>query len=118
MSRLLAPLTAALTLLVAAPAGATLTFAPPRSLPGVGAPVVSLRAADLDGDGRQDFVAGDGGGRVTRGLGTADGGFATTTLAVGSSDARLALGQFNADGRPDAVVSDPGANRIWILLND
>lgn len=78
----------------------------------------SLVVADLNGDGKLDLVEGNGinldGGSTTLAifLGNGDGTFARTTTSpttIGSPQS-IAVADFNADGKPDLVVTNYSSN--------
>jgi FG-GAP-like repeat/FG-GAP repeat len=85
-----------------------------RAIP-LGAPQQSL-LADFDGDGHLDVLGAQYDGAITLFQGAGDG-----SLRVGASvvppngTARMALGDFNEDGRPDAVV---GSLTSQLVLGD
>jgi hypothetical protein len=83
--------------------------------------LTSVAAADFNGDGRLDLIAGDAqGGTVQLLRGNGDGTFQTPlAFGAGPSMGPLAVGDFNADGHPDlAAVNEDGTNSISVLLND
>lgn len=85
------------------------------SILAAGINAVGVAIGDLDGDGRPDIVAanagnasagGAGGASVTLLRQTSAGQFVATDIPVADGARRLAIGDLNADGRPDiAVVS-------------
>ncbi|WP_353063267.1 FG-GAP-like repeat-containing protein [Tunturibacter psychrotolerans] len=91
---------------------APLTTIPPYG-PGVpGAPVF----VDLNGDGLTDILAVDFGGNLIASLGRGNGSFTTTTHNTGGTQPQVSFsspvivsGDFNGDGKPDAIVILPGA---------
>jgi len=85
--------------------------------------------ADIDNDGRNDVLtlamvqaAGYGSeeGRFLAYLQTATPGVfaAPVTYSVGQYPWRAALADIDGDGRPDLVITDPGANTVWLVLQD
>jgi hypothetical protein len=130
---LLAPALSALLLAAGAPAARAVTalpFDPPHTY-AVGAGVTdprSLLAADLDGDGRLDLVAGDRNaddGRVTVLRNTGGGTFGAplggpfATGTTGSGVGAIAAGDLNGDGRPDilaTLATGAGAGDQLVLL--
>jgi hypothetical protein len=81
---------------------------------------------DLDGDGNADLVTGSIGYRrysimspslVSVLPGNGDGTFgASTYYASGTGPVSLAVGDVNADGRPDLVTADNDSNMVSVLL--
>jgi len=105
-------------------------FLAPVSYP-AGTEPLSVRIADLNADTRPDLVLvneGPGlGGQGTAGLSVLlqDGVqpavfLAPVTYAAGSRPVHLAVGDLNADSRPDLVVADAGGHRgaVKVLLQD
>lgn len=97
------------------------TFQPVQSY-AAGVSPVSLAAADLNGDGRLDLVATDIAnlsGTVTVLLGNMNSGSAryqpATNYAVGANPARLAVADFNNDGKDDVAVANSGSASVSIL---
>src|SRR5262249_17627246 len=74
-----------------------------------GPPLGPLIAADFNGDGKLDLSIG---GRVL--LGSGDGSF-SAPLEVGRATWST-TGDFNRDGKPDLVLSDPIAGTLSIFL--
>jgi hypothetical protein len=72
--------------------------------------------ADLNGDGLTDVLAADFGGNLIAALGRGNGRFAVTAQNTGSTQPQgspmtpvIASGDFNGDGKPDAIIILPGA---------
>jgi uncharacterized protein (TIGR03437 family) len=77
------------------------TMAPGISIPFSGVSPVVLVAADLNGDGKLDLVAGDA---VL--LGHGDGTFAAPLVLPNGTGPSLTVGDINGDGIPDIISSD------------
>ncbi len=78
---------------------------------------LGLAVADLDGDGKLDLATATPDGASVL-LGSGDGTFAPPTLFPGIVAAdEIALGDLNADGRPDLAVVETQTNRIAVFLN-
>jgi len=87
----------------------------------------SLAAADLNGDGRLDLVmafATDSGVKVVALLGHGDGTFSVGTPVLVASDfwtggpLDVAVGDFDADGKPDVVTANSDAESVTMLLGN
>jgi hypothetical protein len=77
----------------------------------------TVAAADFNRDGKFDVVTAAG--TVSVLLGNGDGTFAPPfDHAAGSLPTRVAIGDFNGDGRPDVAASNAGSNTVSVLLND
>ena len=106
------------------PAGAVaLSFAAQQTFT-VGANPISLAVGDFNGDGRPDLaVANHDSDTVSLLLDTTAAGATTASFAsqqtfnVGSLPYSVAVGDFNADGRPDLVVANEGVGSVSVLLN-
>ncbi|MFD9412495.1 FG-GAP-like repeat-containing protein [Streptomyces sp. NPDC059989] len=90
---------------------------------GVGAPRSDLRWADLNGDGRDDYLVLDGQGRIRAWLndGPAPGSgwnwkwTGEVASGVGATRDQVRLTDLNGDGRADyLVVDDQGRARAWL----
>lgn len=79
-----------------------------------------VAVADVNADGRPDIVtANTDGNTIGVLLGQASGGFAAVALynaGAASQPVGVALGDVNADGRPDIVVSNSGTSMVGVLL--
>jgi hypothetical protein len=110
-------------LLNTTPAGsASLSFAPAQSF-AVGAAPRGLSMGDFNGDGRPDLVVSNNNdGTVSVLLNTMPAGASTPTFAAqqtfatGSIPQRVAVGDFNGDGRPDLAVG-LGNTAVAVMLN-
>jgi hypothetical protein len=82
---------------------------------------VGVALADLDGDGKLDISVVNKGSNtlsVFRNNSTTDISFATKVdLTTGTSPQSVAVGDFDADGKADLVVTNPGAASISIFQN-
>jgi hypothetical protein len=76
--------------------------------------------ADMNGDGKLDYMtANTGGTDVSLLLGNGDGTFhAQTTWTVGSGPHGLALLDANGDGALDIATANTGANNVALLINN
>ncbi len=94
----------------------------------VGVLLRDLSMADLDGDGKQDLVVADrgynppydGSGGISVLLGNGDGTFGADfrlPLLLSSGVARVAIGDFNGDGKQDLVSVTPDGE-VNLLLGD
>ena len=86
----------------------------------------SVAVADFNTDGTPDLVVANQGvnhdvsvllNTTTTGATTST--FSTTqiTLPVGTIPYSVAVGDFNADGKPDLAVTDYNGGLVWVLLN-
>jgi hypothetical protein len=83
---------------------------------------ISVAVADFNGDGTADLIvvasgyySGRAGANVLEGVG--DGTFkAPVSYAVGAQPWSVAVGDFDRDGTPDAVIANYRSNNVTILL--
>ena len=78
---------------------------------------ISIAAADLDGDGRQDLVTADrDSNAISVLLGRGDGSFRPEIrVPVAGGPRALALGDFNGDGRRDVAVVNVTTSEVAVL---
>jgi uncharacterized protein (TIGR03437 family) len=84
---------------------------------------VSVAAADLNGDGKPDFVtSNNGSGDVSVFLGQGNGAFQAlapykvATTAVQAAPVFVAIGDLNADGKPDLVTVSRSPDAVAVSL--
>jgi hypothetical protein len=85
--------------------------------------ITSLALADVNGDGKTDLLAVSSQGTLYVANGQGNGLFgATQTYHVGQGltgqSYELAVGDFNGDGKPDVVVTNPRTGAVSVLLNN
>jgi len=108
-------------LVITIPAGAQcpLSLAPAVNY-SVGIDPSSVAVGDFNADGNPDLaVANPGSNNVSILLGNANGNGtfpATGTVAAGNFPLFVAVGDFNADGKPDLAVANFSSNNVSILL--
>lgn len=99
----------------------TLSFAPKVNIQ-AGALTSDLEHADIDGDGKQDIVAGNNTGNaisVFRNIST----LATIALepkidfTTGYGTQYIEIGDIDADGKPDIITANSGGGGVSILRN-
>ena len=96
------------------------TFQAGRVLPDTGASTQfdTLRAVDLNGDGRLDLILNHrGSGVVDVILGGGDGRFQNPIEIPGQAAGLVSVADFNGDGRPDLLVQAAEAGSLFVLLN-
>lgn len=79
-----------------------------------------VSSADFNGDGKMDFIVSNSSSAtvsvlLNRGDGTLDRVDSPSGIFATSSQTSLALGDFNGDGKADAVVTSPWSNQITVL---
>ncbi len=81
---------------------------------------VSLKAGDLDGDGKPDLaVASYGGDSVSVLLNQGSGTFAAPVrYAVGNAPLGLTTADLNGDGKLDLAVASEYSESFHVLIND
>ncbi|MBI4468529.1 MAG: VCBS repeat-containing protein [Acidobacteria bacterium] len=81
----------------------------------------AIIVADFNRDGKLDLVVavrGETTNEVGVFLGDGQGGFGQRTyFPVGLSPRKIAVGDFNCDGKPDIVTPNTTSNNVSILLN-
>jgi hypothetical protein len=119
----LATLVAVLMLFGAAGPARALTFTASAGSPvAVAGYPFSIAVGDLNTDGKPDLAtANQLSNDVTMLLGDGAGGFTPATgspFAVGTAPQSVAIGDLNADGKPDLVTANGGTGNVTVLLGD
>lgn len=93
--------------------------------PGACSNATGLVAADVDGDGALDLLASCSGSNelavlhnITQPGGAEPEFDIPLRYAAGAAPSSVAVADFNADGKPDAVVGNAGAAGVSVLLDD
>jgi hypothetical protein len=99
----------------------TVTFQPPKTFAVQSGPT-AVAVADFNGDGKPDIVVTDNlTFHVSVLINTTVAGnlsfAAQQTFNVGGTPLGVAVGDFNADGKPDIAVSNSSSNSVSVLLN-
>ena len=100
------------------------TFTPASGSPFIaGADPWAIAVGDFNGDGDADLAITNQpdpiGSKVAILLGNGAGGFsAPTTFPVGAKPVSIAVGDYNADGKPDLAVANKDSNTISVLLGN
>ena len=126
MSRIAKPLLAVpLLLALAGPVFAqAVSFAPATSLPAgpAGVEPVGLAARDINGDAKRDLVVTLGftsPGYYSVLLGSGSGNFGPANVTnAGAGALGVAIGDFNADGKPDLAITQAGSHSVLVLLGN
>src|SRR5206468_819111 len=92
---------------------------------GTGGSPYSVAMGDLNGDGKPDVAGANSGvfpfsvSTVSVLLGNGDGSFGVKTdFGTGESPYSVAIGDLNADGKPDLAVADASSNTVSVLLGN
>jgi hypothetical protein len=101
-------------------------FNTPTAVPKVGSTLGFVTVGDFNKDGRQDLAVMDtnpntntGTGNISILLGNGDGSFHLSTVAhAGTSANHIAVGDFNADGNPDMVVTFFSLAQVKVYLGN
>ena len=106
-----------------APGATTLTFAARQTF-ATGSDPISVKVADINGDGKPDLViANDGSNSLSVLLNTTTPGSSTFTFAaqqvfpMGVGPTSVSIADVNGDGKPDVIVTNLDDNNISLLLN-
>ncbi|HSZ54874.1 MAG TPA: FG-GAP-like repeat-containing protein [Tepidisphaeraceae bacterium] len=82
---------------------------------------VSLAVADVNKDGKPDFVVANTNNNVSIRVGDGNGGFSEGTLgfplATGISPSSVAVADLNGDGAPDIAVANLVSGSVGVFLN-
>ncbi|HEY3269052.1 MAG TPA: FG-GAP-like repeat-containing protein [Armatimonadota bacterium] len=99
--------------------GLSLAIKGPVRFATIGSPV-SVAAADVDRDGKQDIIAvARAANSVVVWRSTGSGTFATAvSYVVGTAPRGLVVADFNGDTKPDIAVTNETSNDVTILMND
>ena len=101
---------------------AMVTFAPQSTFATAGGSIW-MSVADFNADGKPDLVIGYGVGTASLLRNTTPAGSQTATfadrqsIAAGTGTSYVAVGDFNADERPDLAGSDSSGTTVSVLLN-
>jgi hypothetical protein len=98
------------------------TFQPAQNF-ATGTDLTNVAVADFNGDGKPDLAVVNSSGAfgnpgVSVLVGNGDGSFqAAQFFPTRFPPTEEAVGDFNGDGRPDLVVTEPGQNLVGVFLN-
>ncbi|WP_171475859.1 beta strand repeat-containing protein [Frigoriglobus tundricola] len=106
-----------------APGAAIASFAAQQTFATGNGPF-TVTVANVNGDGRPDFVVANSGSSTvsvllnTTAAGATTASFAAQqTFATGAGPVSVTAADVNGDGRPDLIVADEGANEVSVLMN-
>jgi hypothetical protein len=94
------------------------TFQTPSTLYTLGGDTVRIIAADLNGDGKLDLITVQNSGTFTVLLGNGDGTFQTGVAYPYPGGGGGVIGDFNADGKLDLVLSDASTPSTLLYLGN
>lgn len=107
------------SLIIAAPIASAQIFPSPQVTTGAGTNPLALACADLNNDGKLDFVSANSSTNTISlmfGDNSAAGVGAPLQVSVGAGPADVAIGDLNADTLPDIVTANTGSNTLSVLI--
>ena len=105
------------------PSGATTPTFDTQQTFTVGSNPVSLKLADINGDGRKDIVVANGNDTISILLNTTAPGASTAAfdnqqvITAGNGINQIAIADVNRDNKPDIITANQKGNNVSVLLN-